>query len=83
MFDNVMIGDDGREGGRDALELAKQLASPDAHLTLAYVQVLTLKPPPLKPPPDFGLTSEGMNIAVNQLASHGWGALHDPLTAQG
>ena len=29
MFDNVMIGDDGREGGRDALELAKQLASPD------------------------------------------------------
>lgn len=78
MFDNVMIGDDGREGGRDGLELAKQLASPDAHLTLAYVQVLTLKPPP-----DFRLTSEGMNIAVNQLASHGWGALHDPLTAQG
>ncbi len=37
MFGNVMIGVDGRRGGRDAIALARQLAGPDAELTLAHV----------------------------------------------
>lgn len=37
MFDNVLIGVDGRRGGRDAIALAKQLAAPGARLTLAHV----------------------------------------------
>jgi nucleotide-binding universal stress UspA family protein len=46
MFDNVIVGADGAEGGRDALWLAQQLASPDAQLTLAHVEVVTPKPGP-------------------------------------
>jgi len=30
MFDNVLIAIDGRQGGRDAIALAKQLAGPNA-----------------------------------------------------
>jgi len=37
VFDNVVIGVDGRSGGRDAIALAKQLAAPDARVTLAHV----------------------------------------------
>jgi nucleotide-binding universal stress UspA family protein len=37
MFRNVLVGVDGRQGGRDAIALARQLAAPDARLTLAYV----------------------------------------------
>jgi nucleotide-binding universal stress UspA family protein len=37
MFDNVMIGIDGEQGGRDAVALARQLASDDANFTLAHV----------------------------------------------
>ena len=37
MFNNVLIGVDGRQGGRDAIALAKQLAAPGADLTLAHV----------------------------------------------
>lgn len=37
MFDNVLVGVDGRQGGRDAIALAKALASPAAKLTLAHV----------------------------------------------
>ena len=37
MFDNIVIGVDGRRGGRDAITLAKRLAAPDASLTLAHV----------------------------------------------
>ncbi len=37
MFDNVLIGVDGRQGGRDAIALAKQLAAPGADLALAHV----------------------------------------------
>jgi nucleotide-binding universal stress UspA family protein len=44
MFDNVIIGVDDPEGGRDALALARQLASPDGDLTLAYVQVVMPRP---------------------------------------
>jgi nucleotide-binding universal stress UspA family protein len=44
MFENVIIGVDDVEGGRDALALARQLASPDGHLTLAYVQVVMPRP---------------------------------------
>lgn len=37
MFDNVLVGVDGRQGGRDAIALAKALASPAAKLTLAHI----------------------------------------------
>ncbi|HTP21312.1 MAG TPA: universal stress protein [Solirubrobacteraceae bacterium] len=37
MFRNVLIGVDGRQGGRDAIALARQLASSDGGLTLAHV----------------------------------------------
>jgi nucleotide-binding universal stress UspA family protein len=37
MFDNVVVGVDGRSGGRDAVALVKQLAAGDARITLAHV----------------------------------------------
>ena len=37
MFKNVVVGVDGREGGRDAIALARVLCDPDGELTLAHV----------------------------------------------
>ena len=37
MFGNVLVGVDGRQGGRDAIALARQLAAPEATFTLAHV----------------------------------------------
>lgn len=37
MFKNVLIGVDGRQGGRDAIALGRQLATPDATFSLAHV----------------------------------------------
>lgn len=37
MFTNVLVGVDGRPGGRDAIALARQLAEPAPQLTLAHV----------------------------------------------
>src|SRR3954470_772533 len=37
MFRQIVVGVDGREGGRDAIALAKLLVAPDGELTLAYV----------------------------------------------
>ncbi len=37
MFNNVMVGVDGLQGGRDAIDLARQLMAPDGRLTLAHV----------------------------------------------
>jgi nucleotide-binding universal stress UspA family protein len=37
MFINVLIGVDGRQGGRDAIALARQLAAREAALTLGHV----------------------------------------------
>jgi hypothetical protein len=37
MFDTVLIGVDGREGGRDAIALARRLAPPGAEVTFAHV----------------------------------------------
>lgn len=37
MFKQIVVGVDEREGGRDAIALAKQLLAPDGELTLAYV----------------------------------------------
>jgi nucleotide-binding universal stress UspA family protein len=39
MFDNVIVGVDGRQGGRDATALAAQLVAKDGQLALAYVQL--------------------------------------------
>lgn len=38
MFDNVLIGVDGRAGGRDAIALAGRLSAPSASFTLAHVE---------------------------------------------
>jgi len=37
MFRRVLVGVDGRPGGRDAIALARQLAAPDGVLTLAHI----------------------------------------------
>lgn len=37
MFDKVIVGVDGREGGRDAIELARRLATPSAAVTFAHI----------------------------------------------
>ena len=37
MFQEVLVGVDGRPGGRDAIALARQLAAPDTLITLAHV----------------------------------------------
>jgi nucleotide-binding universal stress UspA family protein len=37
MFKDVVVGIDGKEGGRDAIALAKVLCDPDGELTLAHV----------------------------------------------
>jgi nucleotide-binding universal stress UspA family protein len=37
MFSDVLIGVDGRQGGRDAIALARQLAAPDATFTFSHV----------------------------------------------
>lgn len=45
MFDNVLIGIDGRAGGDDAVVLGRQLAGPAARVTLAYIYGATGWPP--------------------------------------
>lgn len=37
MFERILIGVDGRRGGRDAIALATQLSAPDADLTMAHI----------------------------------------------
>ena len=37
MFTNVLVGVDGRQGGRDAIALAKQLADSDARMVFGHV----------------------------------------------
>ena len=38
MFENVLVGVDGRPNGRDAIELARKLIDADSRLTLAHVR---------------------------------------------
>jgi nucleotide-binding universal stress UspA family protein len=44
MFENVLVGVDGRSFARDAIALASQLAGPDGKLTLAHVRAGELHP---------------------------------------
>lgn len=46
MFDNVVVGIDDYQAGRDALELAKQLVSLRGNLLLVYVEVVMAAPGP-------------------------------------
>ncbi len=39
MFQNILIGVDGRQGGRDAIALARQFAGPQASFTLAHIHL--------------------------------------------
>jgi nucleotide-binding universal stress UspA family protein len=45
MFDNVLVGVDGRPGGDDAVALARQLAAPGARVTLANIDGSVSWPP--------------------------------------
>ena len=44
MFNNVLVGVDGRQNGRDAIALATRLTDPDGKLTLAHVHSGNLRP---------------------------------------
>ncbi len=44
MFENVLVGVDGRQGGRDAIALAERLVDPDGELTLVHVHNGPLRP---------------------------------------
>ena len=46
MFENVVVGIDDYEAGRDPLELANQLVSPRGNLLLVYVEVVMATPGP-------------------------------------
>jgi nucleotide-binding universal stress UspA family protein len=46
MFDNVVVGIDNYEAGRDALELAKQLVAPDGDMLLVFIEVVMRAPGP-------------------------------------
>ncbi len=50
MFDNVLVGVDGRPNGRDAIELARHLAAPEGKLTLAHIRDGRLHPSHAIPP---------------------------------
>ena len=45
MFDNLIVGVDDYDAGRDAVGLATRLASGKRRLTFAYVEVVAFKPP--------------------------------------
>lgn len=45
MFENLVVGVDGRPGGDDAVALARQLAAPHARVTLANIYGSTTWPP--------------------------------------
>jgi len=44
MFENVLVGVDGRSGGRDAVALARHLLAPGGKLTLAHIRSGELRP---------------------------------------
>jgi nucleotide-binding universal stress UspA family protein len=44
MFNNTLVGVDGRAGGRDGIALASRLTSPDGTLTLAHIHPGHLRP---------------------------------------
>jgi nucleotide-binding universal stress UspA family protein len=66
MFDYIIIGVAGPQAGRDALGLARQLASPHAQLTLACVEVV-----PPRPWPRSGAVTEAAHAsrALERVAS--------------
>jgi nucleotide-binding universal stress UspA family protein len=65
MFDNVIVGVDDYDAGRDAVGLATRLGSGKPSLTFAYVEVVALTPP------DSAGTSESADCrrAMQRLAS--------------
>ncbi|HEX5192038.1 MAG TPA: universal stress protein [Solirubrobacteraceae bacterium] len=77
MFDNLIVGIDGRPGGRDALRLAKQLAGDDARVTLAYIYGTR------QGPPGSGsmLIADQHRAAIEMLQREGRGAHPDATIA--
>ena len=66
MFENVVVGIDDYEAGRDALELANRLVSLRGSLLLVYVEVVMAAPGP-DPDPQWQL--DDRRRALEQLAS--------------
>lgn len=66
MFDNVVVGVDDYDAGRDALELAKRLVFFDGNLLLVFVEVV--KPAPF-PDADPELQAADRRRALERLAS--------------
>lgn len=64
MFDNVLVGVDGRSTGRDAIALASCLIGPDGTLTLAHVYSGPMRPTHAVPP---GLLSEEREASAKLL----------------
>ncbi len=64
MFKNVLVGVDGRAGGRDAIALATRLVDPDGKLTLAHVYTGELHPLHAITP---GLPAEELEASRNLL----------------
>ena len=54
MFNNVLVGVDGRPHGRDAIVLASRLKDPDGKLTLAHVHAAGCVPPARSAPDSSG-----------------------------
>jgi nucleotide-binding universal stress UspA family protein len=75
MFSNVLVGVDGRQGGRDAIALAIRLAAPGARMTLAHVDPIETHPNGSDPHADSKrmLSDERAGAAVDAeiLAFHG------------
>jgi len=89
MFNNVLVAVDGRQGGRDAIALARQLAAPGGRMTLAHVDPIETHRNGSDPHPASRkmLSDERASAAVDAriLAVHGAsaaGGLHQ-LAARG
>jgi nucleotide-binding universal stress UspA family protein len=65
MFDNLIVGVDDADAGRDAVGLATQLASGKRSLAIAYVEVVALPPPDSAGTPE----SDACRRAMQRLSS--------------
>lgn len=86
MYGNVIIGTDGRQGGRDAARLARSMASDAAHFTLAYVAMLAPVAHAADPELELGARSDlpampltetqlgGENIEITRVYANSVGA---------
>ena len=60
MFEHIVVGVDGREGGRDAVALARLLVAVGGKLTLAYMSLRAMRTPTAAPAARPRLPTEGV-----------------------